>query len=878
MSHSVDTPLSRSRGGAWILVALAFVVPIAWPAVRKLRIDHSPTRELPASAPQIAELRALQARFPAGESILVGWDNANLQDLRIPLLQRRLLGAVSEDGIRRGGSAYVESVATPHEQLKQMTDRGLAADVAVTNLTGSLIGRGALHITLTEEGRASRDQTVQQITQAVAKQTGLTLRVAPRTIAFFPEEGDALFEGLAIDLPKEIAAATDLSDAHDLELTWDRFHSSDNQQAVQKIVLGSVGFATAAFPDGVPLVKAAELHAGLPVALEVRLSSAGRIDRRVALAEIRRLAVESRVPSEQLLLTGDLVEAAGLDQSFVAAAASPYGNASLQAILALGAILGVLTIGLRSPVRAGLILGLTAGTGLVVLGGFALAGIPVTLLTASAVVIGSLSSLALLTGLVAPTSIPGSLTRAARIASVMTIVAGAAMSAVPSIALRTVGISIALFSLMTLAIAESPILGWLRRGIAAPSSQHDSDWGLLLTRRGRWIGAAGLLALLIACSGLTQLNLDQETAGPLRAASGFAAQSRKANDTLAGTSALEAIVRFEPSAQSRMRFADRLELVRSIEADVRQVSGVTGAISLASFQPSKTSPAIDASPRERVAFNRYSKSLEEEFRKGTDSSKSLLSFGVAATSGSASAGTPELWKVRLSVDTAADLNVVMGDLAARIPRHTRIEPGVDHVVVGGPLVHATASTATRQSLLIMLAASLAMATAVSSLLLADLFAGLAIVLPSFLAQAAVVGVGAWFGRSIDPVEAATALGLALLGTSTALMIVAAARQRILAGQEAKAALADALSESTSSIAVAAVAVAATAMGGVLTSFLETTAYLLAAGLAISLLSTLLIVPTLVVGRLVRASASLSENSGNGDSAITQAVHPLRRSA
>jgi len=213
---------------------------------------------------------------------------------------------------------------------------------------------------------------------------------------------------------------------------------------------------------------------------------------------------------------------------------------------------------------------------------------------------------------------------------------------------------------MTLAIAESPILGWLRRGIAAPSSQHDSDWGLLLTRRGRWIGAAGLLALLIACSGLTQLNLDQETAGPLRAASGFAAQSRKANDTLAGTSALDAIVRFEPSAQSRMRFADRLELVRSIEADVRQVSGVTGAISLASFQPSKTSPAIDASPRERVAFNRYSKSLEEEFRKGTDSSKSLLSFGVAATSGSASAGTPELWKVRLSVDTAADLNVVMG--------------------------------------------------------------------------------------------------------------------------------------------------------------------------------------------------------------------------
>ena len=178
----------------------------------------------------------------------------------------------------------------------------------------------------------------------------------------------------------------------------------------------------------------------------------------------------------------------------------------------------------------------------------------------------------------------------------------------------------------------------------------------------------------------------------------------------------------------------------------------------------------------------------------------------------------------------------------------------------------------------MLAASLVMATAVSSLLLADLFAGLAIVLPSFLAQAAVVGVEAWFGRSIDPVEAATALGLALLGTSMALMIVAAARQRILAGQEAKAALADALSESTSSIAVAAVAVAATAMGGILTSFLETTAYLLAAGLATSLLSTLLIVPTLVVGRLVRASASLSENSGNGDSAITQAVHPLRRSA
>ena len=848
-------------------MAVAFLVPLAWIGIDRLQVNFA-ERPDKASA-------AIARESSSADLLLVGWTNAALEDVRVPLLQERLLGTQGEDGIRRGGSPYIASATTPVDRLRQIIDQGVSPDVAYNSLVGSLIGPGKLNVTLSEAGRVAQEQTIRTISDEVRTQLGVELRVSPRTIPFFPEEGDKLFEAVSVKIPDGIP--TDVSSEHDIELTWDGIHDPASLLGVQKVLGSLVGYPTAEFPQGVPLVKAMERRAGLPVALEIRLSPAGLLAPAAAIGEIRERAALCRIPSGDMLFVGATVSPAAQHQGMLSALAAPlsWGTTPAGVTIPVAAIMvlaGVLLAGLRSPRRVLISLGLTSLVLLLAVGGFGLARVPFDTLAAGGFLGGTAASLALLLGASVPSTDPDVRRQGTRSATLVLLVASAVMMVAPSPSLRAAAAAMTGMIALTFALLESNILP-LDRANEVDASEEAS---LLLTGPGRWIGRGALGLAAFAAAGLWFARPDLDLGRQLAEMAALSKESREANDFLAGTNLIETRIRFDRSAQERLRFLERMELIRGIEADLRQVSGVTGVYSAADLHPSRT---IDenASTRERVTFNRLSKTTEEKLRgEKSPEIASLLSFGATSK---AAGESDEVWTIQVRGDATAGLDGLLKRIGTAIPQKIRLEPGVHHQIAGAPLARAAQVRGQRIALIVMLAVSCVAATVIVSLLLADLPAALAVTVPSDLCQAAVLGGFALAGKPLSLLSILSCNVTALVAVSASMRILGSARQRMRGDRDAATALQAALAESSRTVVTLAIALASAAMvaGWMLTGVLEEVAFVAAAGLIAGVAGTLLIVPVMVVGRLDRI-ARPSDSEERSEVETPAVPSPLRRSA
>lgn len=869
MSNSAGMPGSRSWKGVGVLMAVAFLVPLGWLGVDRLKVDFAERAAVPSG---------LATSASSTDRLLVGWKNATLEDVRVPLLQDRLLGGKGEDGVRRGGSPYVASATTPLDRLQQMIDQGISPDVAFHSLTGSIIGSGKLRVTLTAEGRLAKESTIQAIENQGRSQLSLDLRVSPRTIPFFPEEGDKLFEAVAIKIPSGIPS--DLPGEHDLELSWDGIHNPESGRNVQKLLGTLVGYPTADFPAGVPLIASAERHAGMPVALEVCLSAAGLIDPAAALEDIRQRASSCRVPSGDMLFLGAAVPAAAQHQGMLSVLSAPIEQRAIPAAATIPAaafavLVGVLLLGVRSLRRVLVSLCLVAVVTLITVGGFGLAGIPFDVPAAGGVLAGMAVSLSLLISASAPSADAASHRRGARSAAIILLAATTVMMGVPSPSLRVAAIALAGMTALTFALIEANLLS------VALSAPHEGavndEWTFLLTGPGRWIGRGGLLLAVIAAAGLWFAKPSFELGRQLAENHVLSGQIREANDTLAGSNLLETTIRFDRSAQDRLRFLERMELIRHIESDLKNVPGVTGAFSAADLQPSRILQE-NASSRERIAFNRLSRTVEDKVRSETTAERaSLVSFTTAAPAGERS---DERWTIRLQADSTANLEGLLKQVGTVIPQRIRVEPGVHHEVSGAPLARATHIRQIRLSLIIMLAASFAVATVVVALLLKDMLAVLAVILPNVLVQGAVLGVFALLGNPVTLLSILSAHVAGLLALSVSTRTVSSAQQRVRRNQDATTALAATLAESCRGVVslMASFAAAALTVGMLSPTFLGEAAYVVAAGLLTGLMAALVIVPSLTVGRLERDARSSEDADQWANLQPPARQSPLRRSA
>jgi hypothetical protein len=878
MPDMTSKPLSRFLGGSWILVALAFAVPTALLIVRDFRVDNDPARWISASSPEAVAQSVVESQFAARSELTVTWNGSTLTDPRMVLLQQELLGRVGEDGIRRGGSPYIAAVQTPAELLKLQTERGADGAITYRGLVGHLVGTGRLAVVLTDAGRNSREQVIQQIKLRSLSELGLVLDVHTPTATYVPEEEDAAFEGVAIELPEGVPS--DAPADRDLEISWSGLRETAQLEAIRNLLTEIRGYPTAEQEAGAPLVASSALLPGTPVAVEVALSDAGRLDLASALTAIRDAAARSRIPTSDLAITGEPVRLASMNDSLSAAFQSKKLGSSWM-LLACVAIAAVSLIASTWSLRRGAAVITAAGVLILLCGAAALT---LTKSVNSIVVLGPIWIAAVIVPVMLRITTPaaqdgGLARRRAALTAFACAATLASIAAVPSIPVRV----LALISAGGCLAAGLLLLAGPTGVQPHLAASESSDWlapiSSMVIGQAGWIRPVSLALLVIAAAGLVSMNLNGEAR--VLVGAGLAANEdlQAVDRSLKGTQEFDAVIRFDHAAQDQLRFLERLNIVRDLEATLRTNAIITGSMSIADYEPVTAVPSPNAPPRDRVGFNRASKARETAFRDEADTVvPGWYSRPTAAN------GQSELWRIRLNVGQHISADQAARQIHQAIQSVTRFRPGVDHLLAGQPILEHQAGKTLRQSVLIGIGAFLAVSIALSIALVGDLAAGIAIAVPGVLAMTSVYGIASWIGLPVEAASVLTGIASLLVGLESTATLVVSVRSQLRRGTGLAPAIEGALQECYPSTLAGGLTLAAPmALIAFMTEgWMARAALLGVSATAAQLATQLLVLPTVLAGRvgtrLQTMENPLADLAAIPPVAQLEAKSPLRKSA
>jgi uncharacterized protein len=801
---NVSHPLGdRSRNALLMAALLAFTIPLFIMGIRHLRLDNQVESWLPANDSEATVFRWYQGHFPEEERVVITWNGSTLDDPRCEQLVSQLRGHVDADGLRRGGVPYLAAVVSARDILTRMVESGVPQAEAVTRLQGTLLGTGRIKIRLTDAGREQRARTITQLQKRVKQELGFTIQV------FEP----VTFDDAQSPTQEISSESTEASDAeavesvvldplvipnYDFELAWNEFSAEDPRVAkVQTLARDLRGFATAKEPQGRVLVDDCFMVPGSPVAIAGTLSEAGRADANSTIAAIRRAALQVGIPEEDLILGGGSVASIELNQSVARAAwnpSAPFWRLHERSVMLLSGLVGMLvaSVSLRNVKLSLLVLGVAYYAAFV---STALVPLTGTSMSMVLVVLPILVIVVAITGAIHVTNYishatrenpEGAVDRATRWAllpcctSALTIVLGL-LSLLRSslVPVREFGIYASLGAGLTLFMGLVVLPALLKLFPTQTKKPPESDvrmwlgYSQFLMRFARPIQIACWTMGLIACAGL--IDFRTET----RVIRNFAEDTRLIRDTrfieqnLAGNSAVETVIKFDPQSQKSLRFLQRMEVVRQVADKIRQHPHVSGAVCLADFQPVRTAPGESAGTREKVLYNRSSAEVEKRIMTAHSAdTRSLLTIAPQSADlqrpgdqGLNSAGD-ELWRITAQVPSLADIHYgqLTEDLNQSVQSVTKYHAGVGHVVTGtAPLYMRT-----QQALLDGLIQSFRLACLVIAVVmmcsLKDVVSGALCMIPNVLPIVAVFGVACWSGTRIDigmMITASVALGLAM---------------------------------------------------------------------------------------------------------------------
>ncbi|AMV22562.1 hypothetical protein [Planctomyces sp. SH-PL14] len=763
MSESPSPFSRRFSAGPWVLVSVAFLIPLAWSALTRLRVDHAPTAALKASAPEVEQLRAVHEQFPASEGLLVGCDNATLQDPRLPLVKERLLGTMGEDGIRRGGSPYIASIDTVQDRMAALIESGVSPQQAYDRLIGSLVGTGRLRVTLTPQGRENVERTEKQIVAAVEQHVGQKVRVVPPTTPFFAEEDDARFADIEVTVPKGTPAWT--ADGVDLELAWDGMHSQTGLETIRTVLLGVTGYATMDEPAGARLLAEAGFLSGSATAMEIHLSEAGRLAPQAALSDIRTATAACAITPEHLVLSGDVASTVNQNLAFAGQWTTPFGSAWVVAAMLIAAAGIALSALLRSPVRGLASVGLTTLVAVVAVAIATIAGLTFNATSLLLLLPVLFAALPLTTGVFTPGN---STRRGALLAAVVLAISLLPLLAAATLAVR--GFAVAMAASMAL-IALAGLSIHFETAPTRPRAESEgpvaavSRW---LAGPGRRVGVA-LMVLAVGCAvGVGQLRTQRFDAAPLLTKAPLDDAQSRWNDVVGGAQDFDIVVRFSPETTAATKFLERMELVRSLQGDLRAIPDVRSVSGLTDLYPAHTLPSENASPRERSAFHRVSRGVEEQC---TAETHTLARMFLAAGSPSDPKRT-EAWRIRVSTDAAASTEDLAQRLNHAVQTRTRFEPGVTHTLAGAALIENAAEGLLLRGLLMVSIVSVALSVLGMIILTGTAATAPLVAIPCVLTATASLGAIAFSGRPLD-------LTTAVAGLSAILFCLQAASRCVL---------------------------------------------------------------------------------------------------
>lgn len=777
----------------WVLALILFCAPLAVSSLRHVRLDNNVENWLPENDPSSVEYLWCREHFPEQEKVILTWEGSTATDLRLPILVAQLSGKVDEDGIRRGGLPYVQSVIHAGDLLTKMIEFGVPEEEAIRRIQGTFIGTGRVKIKLTEAGRHEKKKTIQQVKDRVKEVFQIELAVFDPVVHWEPSEKDeTFFEELSSRFLTESDSETVLENAdlgeHDFQISWAGLSTNvARQKSVMELIQGLKSFATVNETQGRRLVENCYMAAGSPIAVVVTLSDAGKAEKTKAIAAIRQAAIDSFIPDGGLIVGGRVVAAAELNNGVLRAAWNPGADDIIgKSVIGFSGLVGILfaLFSLRSYRLGLIVIGVAYYAALL---GTAIIPLSGGTMNMVLVVMPTLLMVLALSGAIHvvnywkhavwenPETAVADATRMASqpclMAAFTTSLGLISLLNSDLIPVQEFGVYASIGCLISVAMVLyglPALLQMIPLPRCTPAEIKPRGWmaySTLICNRWLSIGLCSILISLGCSYGLTHFDVETKVIRYFPNTSAVVKDYETIEETLAGISPIEILVRFNSDGQQQLRFLERIEMIRKIEAEIRRHPEVSGAVSLASFMPTRTIPENSASTREKILFNRRSNETERRVKEdlAAETGDFIAMNRLPTVNGD------ELWRInaQAAILSDTDYNTLTSDLSQSVAGITRYHAGVDHVVTGTVPLFLRTQRAVLDSLITSSLLAFGLIACVMIWVLKDPVAGMISMLPNLMPVVSVFGLVSWFGHKIDigtMVTASVAMGIAVDGT------------------------------------------------------------------------------------------------------------------
>ncbi|WP_166828616.1 efflux RND transporter permease subunit [Thalassoroseus pseudoceratinae] len=809
-----------NHSALWVLVGMAFILPMSLAALRTLEIDNDVTGWLPKNDPQALTYQWYQEVFPSEDQILVSWDNSSLNDPRLAEFQRRLSPPTTEHSSQTGEVPYIRSVLSPHDVIQRMKNGGVSEQKAIEQLTGVLIGEGSLKVQLDASAKPELETVEAAIVEQVRDQVGLDV-VIERPIPYATEETDGAEDSDQPTYPRK---------PFDFAVRWPGMHSQNGQVDDVRNVVKNV-----ALSDGSQPIDAVFQEAGDPIALGVVLSPAHHGHTQDVIRTIREAAKASGIPPETVHMGGRAIAGSELNRKVnetIWDASVPWWQIHRSSPVLLSMLVSAVVVFfmLRSVRLTTLVL---VATSFAVI--LSVSVIPWTGGIVSTVLVVMPPLLAVLT-LSAAIHVANYWKHAAIYSREHAIVQACKMARQPCI-LASLTTAIGLVSLATSSLSPVKNFGlycasgcvislvvvlyglpallvyWPCKRPYRAEVEH-TRWQQLadvLVDHWRKISLAGIAFFLVCVCGLWFFRTETKVIRYFAEDSEVVQDYQFLEDQLSGITPADILVRFSKDAQSELNFYERSELIRKIEHDLRDHAEVSGTISLADFLAFEP-PSDEATGRDHWKFNLRVNHTQKRLREGDEVGASSLytvaeaPFILEQAGGQRTQVFPgdEIWRITAQVSVLSersyaelvgrwhDPETYPGDLNVIVQSNLKDHAGTFHVITGMVPLFLQTQEAVLSSLINSFGIAFCIIGVIMMILLRSMTSGLITMVPNVLPVGIVFGLISWYGLPVDigtMVTASVALGIAVDGT---LHLLTWFRKGILDGMSRHEAIARAL--------------------------------------------------------------------------------------
>lgn len=555
-----------------------------------------------------------------------------------------------------------------------------------------------------------------------------------------------------------------------------------------------------------------------PVAILVTLSASGSADPRASLQAIRDKAAACGIPPVDLHLGGEIVTSSALDAEVVKATWNWIDPLQRPPVFLLSGLFGaLLAVRVLRSVRLGIMVLICAyatalvGTALVPFFGRTMNMVLIVMPTLLIVLaLSAAIHLANYWKHAAASRMARPIRQAIRmgwlpclLAAVTTGIGLMSLSISSLQPIRDFGIFASIGTLVSLALVliglPAMLVVWPVESPGKSDVNH-SGWhwlGQFLFRHSGKAASISLLLFVTASCGLYWFRTEVKVARYFPEGSQLAADYSFLEQNLGGIVPVEIVVAFNEEYSESIGFLDRMELIRSVQTRLREHPEISGAFSLADFQPVAESLANDAGFLTRTRYTVRARTVESRVKQSeaAEASTFLVASNLAGFADWAP-GAPldEVWRIRAQAYVTSDIDYgeLTADLNDIVATVLKDMPGIDYKVTGTVPVFFRAQQALLQSLIRSFCLAFAVIALAMIVLLRSIRAGIPSMLPNLMPIGMVFGIMSWCGQILDigtMLTASVALGISVDGM---LHLLTWFRKAIVEGQSRRDAVTFAL--------------------------------------------------------------------------------------